>query len=273
MIQFLKNFSGSNQNLAEAINISCDFQIGSYIKYWGVNQNKSYGYTLEIAGIINRLDGFSSITEAGFGENTTMEMFLIKLAKNEIEAYRFNFTWPHLNSGFKFLENRKLKTNLLISDLCSILFRGYAFDVEYSSHSIESSREKEKEVPLEFYQVTLKYLILINSMYKLVSEEAKKGMEFHSYMREIKERAEKLGMKVVSYRHQNSLQKPPNPTELILIKKNVQTANIKNPYMCPYIRTALIDKGECYFSEENYFYIPKKWQYYFFTGFEFNSCN
>lgn len=233
ILHFLQKSFGLSYNTPEAIQISYDFQTGSYIKYINSNSEKVDNYTNELAEIINGLGHFNSILEAGVGEATTMGVLLPKLKVQTAVQLGFDISWSRIKLGNAFLAKKKLFCDLFMGDLFSIPLEDNTIDVVYTSHSIEPNGGREEELLNELYRVAKRYVVLVEPIYELASEDAKKRIELHGYVRGLKATAERLGMKVSQYRLLNSLQTPLNPSGLILIEKNTTEFSAGVVYRCP----------------------------------------
>ena len=78
IVEYIKNESGSDENLLELILISYYIQSGSYIEFSKKNQEYIYIFTKDLAEIINKFGDFNSLLEVGLGEGVIKFHFRLK---------------------------------------------------------------------------------------------------------------------------------------------------------------------------------------------------
>lgn len=251
ILQFIQHETGQKGNSAEAIQISYDFQTGSYVKYIKENKENVERYTDELASIINKLAPYNSIMEAGIGEGTTMGLLLPKLKQKAKQQLGFDISWSRIKLAQAFFRQQQLESTLFMADLFDIPLADNSVDIVYTSHSIEPNGGKEEALLKELYRITAKYLVLIEPIYELGSEQAKKRMEFHGYVKGLKATAEALGMKVTEYRLLDSLRQPENPSGLVLIEKQTNNLAETVQFICPHSGKKMQKESDCYFCPES----------------------
>lgn len=256
ILHFFQKSFGISYNTSQAIQISYDFQTGSYINYIISNSDKVDKYTNELAEIINGLGHFNSIMEAGIGEATTMGELLPKLKTQTAAPFGFDISWSRIKLANAFLAKKHLSCNLFMGDLFSIPLEDNSIDVVYTSHSIEPNGGREEELLNELFRVAKRYVVLVEPIYELSSDEAKKRMELHGYVRGLKATAERLGMKVKQYRLLNSLQTPLNPSGLILIEKTTTESSTEVIYRCPNSGNPMKREDDCFYCPESMLVYP-----------------
>lgn len=108
---------------------------------------------------------------------------------------------------------------------------------------------------MELYRITSKYLILLEPSYEFASEEAKKRMDEHGYVRNLYSTSKELGYDVIEHRLFDLSINPLNPTGLIIIKKGLES-DVKDPLCCPITKTGISKIKGSYFSEESLIVYP-----------------
>ena len=97
IIEYLKKYFNQTFNSKEMIEISYDFQSGSYIK--NVRKNPEYfdKYADKIAKIINSFETpINSIIEVGVGEGTTLGGVIPKLTTKPRGIFGFDISWSRI---------------------------------------------------------------------------------------------------------------------------------------------------------------------------------
>ncbi len=255
----LRKQFGSLINTEEIIELSYDLQAGSYVAAMqdsavAANVNE---YAAEIARLLLQYGGPSSLLEAGVGEATTMARVLQAYHQTEIEAHGFDLCWSRIYQGKQWLAREGLpRVALCTASLARIPFADNAFDVVYTSHSIEPNGGRESEILGELYRVASRYLMLLEPAYELATPEAQARMTQHGYCRDLCGYAERLGMKVIAYRLFPVVRNPLNPTGLIIIEKDSTRSPVIPTYQCPKYRTPLVKHEQVYYSPEGFSVFP-----------------
>jgi hypothetical protein len=202
------------QNSVEDIMISYDFQAGTYIR--GYEQDPAYleRYTDEIALVFDQLGPVGTLLEAGCGEATTLSVLGAKLAGRPALG-GFDISWSRVKLGSQFAARRGLSPALFCADLFRIPLADRSVDVVYTSHSVEPNGGREREAIIELARVARKWLVLLEPAHDLATEEARRRMEGHGYVRESPEpdrsvpgadrldgwRSSRLPLSVPDFRH------------------------------------------------------------------------
>jgi ubiquinone/menaquinone biosynthesis C-methylase UbiE len=186
---------------------------------------------------------------------------LLPLLNKSIDAYGFDISWSRAACARRYFEDKSLtNVKLLTADMLNIPFVDNAFDVVYTSHAVEPNGGNEEEILKELYRITAKYLILMEPIFELASKEGQQRMEFHGYVKNLKQIACYLGYNIVEYKlfpkemQFNLL----NPTGLIVIEKNNSNLDDVNLYADPLFKTPLIinDSKSAYFSPDSLHVYP-----------------
>jgi hypothetical protein len=108
---------------------------------------------------------------------------------------------------------------VFVGDLFRIPLADNSIDVIYTSHSLEPNVGREALAINELLRVARKVVVLVEPLYELAPENAKKRMAEHGYVRGLKTTAEKLGANVVEYGLLDICSNPLNPSGVVLIVK------------------------------------------------------
>lgn len=257
IIQFLKNKNNRSSNSLQDILISYDFQSGSYVKEIENKAEYSKNYTSAIAKEINKLGDFNSILEVGVGEATTLANLIPKLNNSKsIKSYGFDLSWSRIHIGNQYIKNKKIKSNLFVSDLFNIPLKDSSIDIVYTSHSIEPNGGKEKEALLELFRITNKYLILLEPTYEFANDEGKARMDKNGYIKNLESIIKALNFNLIEYSLFKVSVNPLNPTGLYVIEKK-QSKKEPFTFICPISGEILEEFFDHYFSKKSLISYPK----------------
>ncbi len=247
---FLRTQEKSRINTPEIIQITYDFQAGSYIKH---NQKDSSFITKWSKAIAHEIVSLQlehpfSLLDAGIGEATTFQPLIDHLKTSISHAYGFDISWSRLAFGRAYLKQKKcaVPTTLFLADLMNIPLADNSVDVVYTSHAIEPNGGKEKEVLQELYRVTAKYLVLLEPDYAFASKAARQRIKQHKFITKLPKVAKELGYEIVTHRPFGISSNPLNPTGLLIVKKRPHKAN--PTFICPISYEKLTLKRDAYFS-------------------------
>jgi ubiquinone/menaquinone biosynthesis C-methylase UbiE/uncharacterized protein YbaR (Trm112 family) len=257
VMEYFRTMNNSRNNSIEAIKVSYDLQAGSYIEFYNANRDFNQLYTQSVAQLLDSLGTHSSILEAGVGEATTLANVVEKMTNKPHYACGFDISWSRIHCARAFATSKGVHADWLFTgDLFRIPLRDNSIDVVYTSHSIEPNGGREKEALQELYRVASRYLVLLEPAYELASDEARKRMEHHGYVRGLKETAEALGYNVKEYRLFDYIVNPLNPTGLLVIEKNAQATAAEPQFCCPITGGLLERSGDCYYAAESLMAYP-----------------
>ena len=258
IMEFLKKTDGRDFNTTEDILISYDFQAAIYIKY--VKENPAYieNYTLALAKVLNSLQPFYSILEAGVGEATTLCNLFPKLSASELKFFGFDISWSRIDCGTRYLKQEQINARLFVADLFTIPFKSSSIDIVYTAHSIEANGGREKEAIEELYRVANKYLVLLEPTSEFTSEAGRNRMKKNGYVQNLVDVIRELNYNLIEYRPFDISVNPLNTTGLYVIKKetqNDQDADID--LCCPISKAVLKEYGDHFFHPNLLFHIRK----------------
>jgi uncharacterized protein YbaR (Trm112 family) len=257
LMQYFRDSKNFDRNDTDAILISYDFQAGSYVKFVEEHQKFSNEYTTALSKVLSKLGG-NSILEAGVGEATTLANLLPKMEHTYDDVYGFDISWSRVRHGKEYLVKKGFaNTQLVTGDMFSSPFADNAFDIVYTSHTLEPNGGREKEALEALYRITNKYLILLEPSYELGSKEAKERMERNGYIKGLKETAGSLGYNIIEYRLFDTFYTELNPTALMIIEKPANSNKSDSPKLaCPITKAPLELYDGSYYCDQSMLAYP-----------------
>lgn len=253
-MEHARKITNSDKNSVAAALIAYDLQAGSYIEAARNDPSFRKAWCGQIAEIIERhAPGAGSILEAGCGEATTLTGVYQAMKTGHPEALGFDISWSRINKGNGWLAEQKVPGHLFVADLFGIPLADDSIDVVYTSHSLEPNGGRETEAIRELLRVAGRMVVLVEPLYELAGEEAKRRMEHHGYARGLLKAAEHTGARILEYRLLGHIANPLNPSGVIVIEK--QQEKIDRPdgkirWQCPLTATPLENLVDVYYSKE-----------------------
>jgi len=242
--------NGNYSNDIIATLIAYDLQSGSYIANVKKNHHFYENWSRQLANILDPLiEPYSSICEVGCGEATTMSGILSHLKNRPDIVFGFDLSWSRINCGNEYLRDNEQKAKLFVADMFSIPFMSNSIDIVYSSHSLEPNGGKEREAIAELLRISRKWVVLVEPIYELASEEARKRMDSHGYVKDLRRAAEICGAKVIDQYLLEHISNSLNPSGLLLLEKQIKNAANSTQWACPITGNRLIDDGDIFISE------------------------
>ena len=249
-----------NQNLSTLI--SYDLQSGNYLKKAKKykSQNKKWG-ELHANQIVKLLPPNGTLLEVGVGEATTLVSTLKSLKIKPRKCLGFDISWSRLKVANQWIKENSQNAELFVGDMFNIPLANNSVDVVYSSHSLEPNAGHEETLLKECYRVARKAVVLIEPIYELASNKAKKRMREHGYISGLHNVAKNLGYKIVNYKLLDNVEKYSNslnPTGVLsLIKSdseqildNSRSQNKDIFWQCPLTKSNLIKIDDTFFSKD-----------------------
>lgn len=248
ILQYLKSDS-AGMNDPDSIMISYDCQAGSYTRLASQNAKHIDAYTDAFAQVLSDLAAFNSIMEVGVGEATVMSPLVGKLDPGgKLKKLGFDISWSRARYALQNTVEAGQSIDIFMANLFSIPLADSSVDVVYTSHSLEPNGGREEAALQELYRVAGKYVVLLEPDYENASEDGKRRMEHHGYVRDLARHARTLGYDVAESRPFGISVNALNPTGLTVIRKHGGTAPTQPQFVCPVTKAALQLRGNVYFS-------------------------
>lgn len=250
----LKSEKFSEINTTLSTLISYDLQAGTYVELACQNFFNKQQWCRQIADLISPvLPTNGSLLEVGVGEATTLAGVLEALHGKTGKALGFDISWSRIAVGNAWLQAQDQQADLFVADLLHIPLADNSVDLVYSSHSLEPNGGQEMILLAECLRVARHFVVLVEPLYELASNEAKERMRHHGYIRGLKETAERLGADIINYRLLDYCSNPLNPSGVLLLQKSSQLTIEKNytdgdsiSFKCP-LTGALLKPGLDFF--------------------------
>jgi len=248
----------SHQGLRDAILISYDLQAGSYVLHDEDNPETRERTSNTVSKYINDLGNIKSIMEVGVGEASNYSKILPRLTNQNLNSYGFDISWSRIKYGIDCLRKKGVKgAELFVGDLFNSPILDSSVDVVYTVHALEPNGGREKEALEELYRITNKYLLLFEPIYEFASEESKKHMDKHGYIKGLYSVAKELGYNVVEHKFLYEGMCSINSTGVLVIEKNRDNeVELSSPLACPITKTPLEKIKGNYFSKESLLLYP-----------------
>ncbi|WP_419177001.1 class I SAM-dependent methyltransferase [Desulfosediminicola sp.] len=248
------NSKSGDKNSTVSTLIAYDLQSGSYVDAARKNPEYTNAWCEQLSELVKPyVDTGGRILEVGVGEGTTFAGVLRRLKGLNISAYGFDLSWSRVSIARSWIESQEVLANLFVGDLFRIPLRDNSIDVVYTSHSLEPNGGKEEIAIKELLRVARNAVVLVEPCYELASEEARKRMLDHGYVRSLKAVAESLGAHVEDYRlldvYSNSL----NRSGVIALTKPRSSeicVTQGEEWACPLTGALLSIRDGCHFAAD-----------------------
>jgi hypothetical protein len=258
IMAYLRRVSGVEHNAEGIIAAAYDLQAGSYVREREDPRRAAtlLPYARAIADVLRRY-GATSVLEAGVGEATTFCDVVEFTGIEPPQAWGFDLCWSRIAVGREYARRRGLaEACLFTGSLFRIPVCDDAFDVVYTSHSIEPNRGRELAAAHELVRVARSHVVLFEPIYELAGPDAQARMDRLGYCRDLFAQLSGAGLKVVEYRLMdecptNAL----NPTGVLVVAKS--TAHRRPPqFICPQAGSPLRPLGGHWYSDESHLVYP-----------------
>ncbi len=228
----------------DIIEIAYDLQAGSYIA--NLTDPKMLTHKEEwgqrIADILRSL-GVSSACEAGTGEATTLA-FIAGAAGSEVTFSGFDISLSRTLHARDFLARNGVEARLFCADILRIPLPDSSVDAVITNHSIEPNGGFERPLLEELFRVCARYLVLVEPDYERGTEEQKKRMREHNYVRGIAGHLEHLPGRLRTYEGWPLNVNPHNKASLFVFEKRDGTRpSSEFDFVSPVNRRPLAEVG------------------------------
>jgi uncharacterized protein YbaR (Trm112 family) len=168
-------------------------------------------------------------------------------------AAGFDISWSRIAHGRRYAAAQGADVSLVVGDLFAIPIADGAFDIVYTSHSLEPNRDREKEALSELYRIARRYVILIEPASTLGNAATKQRIAEHRYCEGLERHARELNYDVIEHRLFDVCLSDNNQSELIVIRKPQKSAEETGDgawLACPGCHATLLrHKGQFYCDE------------------------
>jgi hypothetical protein len=250
-----KGLTGSA--LQDIILFSYDLQSGSYTKL--VQENQKFqelagSKGAYIAGLLDSLN-IKTVCEAGTGEATTLRCVMESCA-TDIKFSAFDISLSRLFYAQEFVKNLPRQPDFFSADFINIPLPDNAVDAVLTVHAVEPNGGAEFDILRELWRVARRYLVLIEPDYERGSDDQKRRMESHNYVRGIAGHLSKLPGNLVSYHPFPHNDNPLNAASVFVFEKPPVDAPVSAGYVSPISRSPLIQKDGFLYSKADGFLFP-----------------
>jgi SAM-dependent methyltransferase len=244
-------------NTIDIIEFAYDLQAGTDIQELRTNPLKASNYFSEAGTILGKYTNSThSLLDIGTGELTTLTGILNIIKSIPREIFAFDLSWSRLAKGVEYVrENSSFGNalNVFAADIAAIPLRSGSIDVITSSHALEPNGSRIKSLLAELFRVAKEKLILFEPCYEINSEEGKRRMDEHGYIKNVDGVVAELGGTVVERIELKNISNPLNPTVCFVVdvpKKDINTASQECRYSVPGTDLPLELLDNFYFSKE-----------------------
>lgn len=179
-----------------AMEISYGVQTGSYEKATLENIEKFLQLAEKRANLINKyISPGCSILDCGCGELTTLALESRHI-KEECDMYAFDISLNRILHGVHFYQRHgssAVNLHPFCADMSNIPLPDSCVDIVKTVHALEPNGGNETQLLKELFRVSKKYIILFEPCFEEELPEFKKHMNFHGYVKNLKEEIKGLG--------------------------------------------------------------------------------
>lgn len=239
--------------------VAYDLQAGSYVANARANPSFVNTWCRQLASLIRpHVDAGDTVLEVGVGEATTLAG-VVKLLNSslDIRPFGFDVSWSRVKVAQKWAAENDVDARIFVGDLFRIPLADNSIDVIYSSHSLEPNGGREVPAIKEILRVARKAVILVEPIYELAPEEARKRMDEHGYVQNLKVTAEQLAAKVIEYGLLEHYSNPLNPSGVVAFvktdiqpKENLTSISLQGVWQCPLTGFHLKEDRDLFYAEQ-----------------------
>ena len=252
IMQALRSRMGVKENTSEIINISYDFQAGSYVEIFENNPEPKIEYCKQLASDIEALGDVKTILLVGTGESITLTNLAKSLNNKNICFYGIDISWSRIKFGMDFSKSQGVEgLNLFISDLFNLPFLDNSIDIVISNHSLEPNGGREKKAIQELMRVAKNYVVMNEPDYTRGNDEVKARIDHLGYVKNLADHSNSLGHNVIKDEPFKFSLNPMNPTRTTILKKSGEKNMIENVLACPVSKFPMEKYGDTYYSKES----------------------
>jgi hypothetical protein len=256
--EHVRSREGGERNSETAILYAYDVQAGSYVRAMAdpAFAARKRQAAARIAEVLGRLR-FDTMLDAGTGEATTLAELLPLLPRRPEQVLGFDLSLSRLLFAQRYLRERGTGgVELFTAGLENIPLADASVDLVMTVHVCEPNGGREREILTELLRVARRYLVLVEPSYELASEEARRRMEQHGYVRALPDHLRALGARIVLEEPFGADLNPLNPAALLVVDQGERAApQGRARLVSPLTRTPL-SRGDGYLCSRDGFAFP-----------------
>lgn len=250
IMEYLRGAEGRND--ASAIMASYDLQAGSYTEAIKdpVLARANLAATAALARI---LDAYSPqrILHVGTGEAITVSHVVKQMRNQPAHCHGLDLSLSRLLVGQRNIVDWAVpEIRLFLAEMSTLPIRDNAFEVVFSSHSLEPNGGKEAELLAEIYRVCGGHIVLREPSHELGNAATRAHIERHGYVKGLADELRKLGAEIIEHRLWEPNENPNNQAALIIARKPGATVAEwpdGHPYVSPVSGGPLQASRDAYF--------------------------
>lgn len=235
IMEYLRSEEGCND--AFAILASYDLQAGSYTE--AIRDPELARANLAATAALARiLDGMAPrrILHVGTGEAITLSHVVKQMRSQPAHSYGLDLSLSRLLVGQRNIRDWEVpEIRLFLAEMSTLPIRDNAFDVVFSSHSLEPNGGKEAALLAEIYRVCGGHIVLREPSWELGNAATRAHIERHGYVRGLVDELRRLGAEILEHRLWETNENPNNQAALIVARKPGATVVDwpEHPYLSP----------------------------------------
>ncbi|NDV20646.1 methyltransferase domain-containing protein [Pseudodesulfovibrio sp. JC047] len=249
LIRYIRKETGTDMVSAQMILKSYDLQTGSYIAALSDPGAPEF-QKARARDIVNSLGDvtFDSLLEAGCGEGTTLVHVVNELSTPPSTIAGFDISWSRVKYARHFATKNALNGTFFMGEMTHFPVPDNAYDMVFTSHSIEPNRGAEHTILAEIHRVTRRYAALVEPCYELATPAMRDHMDTHLYCRNLASHAQDAGFSILAH---HLLEKTHKGRTMMLLLEKPSAQPAPSPgFACPSCTSPLISHAGHLFCPE-----------------------
>ncbi len=219
IMEYLRSQEGCNDEFA--ILAAYDLQAGSYTE--AIQDPELARANLAASAALARiLDGMSPqrVLHVGTGEAITISHVVKQMRHKPAHCHGLDLSLSRLLVGQRNLLDWGVpEIRLFLAEMGAMPILDNAFDVVFSSHSLEPNGGHEAELLAEIYRVSGGHIVLREPSHELGNAATRAHIERHGYVKGLVDELRKLGAEILEHRLWETNENPNNQAALIVARK------------------------------------------------------
>ena len=256
--EHLRSLEGAAHNSETAILYAYDVQAGSYVRAMAdpVYAPRKRAAAARIAEVLAPLR-FDSMLDAGTGEATTLAELLPLLPRRPESVLAFDLSLSRLLFARSHLRERAIaRVELFTAALENIPLADASVDLVLTVHVVEPNGGREREVLAELLRVARRYLVLVEPSFELASDEARRRMEAHGYVRALPDHLRALGARIALHEPFGADLNPLNPAAILVVDQGERAAPPGGPTLVSPLTGTPLARGDGFLCSRDGFAFP-----------------